>query len=296
VFSSGGDTFSAAFGNPTDAVAAALDAQRRQLREPVGEAGPLNVRMAIHSGVAGPHNGDYRSPSVYRAHRLVDLVRGSQVLLSQATRELLGGRLAPDASLRALGAYRLRGLEQPEEMFQLLAPDLPDDSELDRVLVTILFTDIVDSTATAAQLGDRRWRSLIASHHALMRDSLPRFRGREIRTTGDGIFAVFNTPTQAIECAVALREGVSSLGMQIRAGIHTGECELVGDELEGLAVHVAARVAAIAEAAEVLVSSTVTELVAGSGTTFAPRGTHIFKGVPGEWRILTVTGTARSRG
>jgi class 3 adenylate cyclase len=175
-----------------------------------------------------------------------------------------------------------------EHVYLLVAPDLPDFSALDRVLVSILFTDIVSSTATAVRLGDRSWRSLIASHHALLREYLPRFRGREIRSTGDGICAVFNTPTQAIECAVALCEAVRDLGVEIRAGIHTGECELVGNTLEGLAVHIAARVEAYAESGEILVSHTVTELVAGSGTTFTERGTHLFKGVPGEWRVFRV--------
>jgi class 3 adenylate cyclase len=156
------------------------------------------------------------------------------------------------------------------------------------VLLSILFTDIVDSTATAVRLGDRSWRSLIASHHVLMREYLPRFRGREIRSTGDGICAVFNTPTQAIECAVALCEAVRNLGVEIRAGIHTGECELVGDALEGLAVHIAARVAACAQGSEILVSRTVTELVTGSGISFTERSTEFFKGVPGEWPVFRV--------
>jgi class 3 adenylate cyclase len=156
------------------------------------------------------------------------------------------------------------------------------------VLLSILFTDIVSSTATAVRLGDRSWRTLIAGHHALLREYLPRFRGREIRSTGDGICAIFNTPTQAIECAVAICEAVRNLGVEIRAGIHTGECELVGDTLEGLAVHIAARVAACAEGSEILVSRTVTELVAGSGISFIEQGSQLFKGVPGEWHLFRV--------
>lgn len=288
VFSEGGDNFGSAFANPLDAVAAALDAQRRQRLQPNDGVGPLQVRMAIHSGLAQPHRGAYRNPNVYRAYRLSALARGGQVLLSQATQELLGGDVLRGASLRALGEYQLRDLQRLEYVFQLVAPDLADFSALDRVLLTILFTDIVSSTATAVRLGDRSWRTLIASHHALLREYLPQFRGREIRSTGDGICAVFNTPTQAIACAVAMCEAVPNLGMQIRAGIHTGECELVGDALEGLAVHIAARVSAYAEAGEVLVSRTVADLVAGSGINFIDRGTHPFKGAPGEWQILRV--------
>lgn len=288
VFTGGGDGFGSAFANPLEAVAAAREVQRRQGLEYVEEVGALHVRMAIHSGVAQPMRGGYRSPIVFRAYRLLALARGGQVLLSESTQELLEGRMLPGTSLRALGKYQLRGFERQEHVFLLVAPDLPDFSALDRVLLSILFTDIVDSTATAVRLGDRSWRSLIASHHVLMREYLPRFRGREIRSTGDGICAVFNTPTQAIECAVALCEAVRNLGVEIRAGIHTGECELVGDALEGLAVHIAARVAACAQGSEILVSRTVTELVTGSGISFTERSTEFFKGVPGEWPVFRV--------
>jgi class 3 adenylate cyclase len=288
VFTGGGDNFGSVFDNPLDAVEAAIDLQRRQRLEHVDEVGPLSVRMAIHSGVAQPYHGDYRSPNTYRAFRLAALARGGQVLISHSTQELLGGAVAPGVSLRALGEYRLRDLAQLEHVFQLVAPDLPDFSVLDRVLLAILFTDIVGSTATAVRLGDRSWRMLLATHHAVLREYLPQFRGREIRSTGDGICAVFNTPTQAIECALAMCDAVRTLEMEIRAGIHTGECELVDDVIEGLAVHIAARVCACAEAGEVLVSRPVTELVAGSGITFVDRATHLFKGVPGEWQLLRV--------
>jgi class 3 adenylate cyclase len=288
VFAEGGDNFGSAFAYPLDAVGAALEAQRRQRLENVEEVVPLKVRMAIHSGVAEAHGSGYRSPTVYRAYRLLALARGGQVLVSRSTQELLGGMIVAGASLRALGEYQLRDLEKPEHVFLLVAPDLPDFSALDRVLLSILFTDIVSSTATAMRLGDRSWRTLIASHHALLREYLPRFRGREIRSTGDGLCAVFNTPTQAIECAVAMCEAVRNLGLEIRAGIHTGECELVGDTLEGLAVHIAARIAACAQGGEVLVSRTVTELVAGSGISFTELSTQLFKGLPGEWHLLRV--------
>ncbi len=162
--------------------------------------------------------------------------------------------------------------------------------ELDRVLATVLFTDIVGSTARAVQIGDQRWRDLLATHHALVRRELTRFRGREVKTTGDGFLATFDGPARAIRCACAIRDGVRPLGIEIRAGLHTGECELMGDDVGGIAVHIGARVAAGAAPSEVLVSSTVKDLVAGAGLRFADRGTHALHGVPGEWRLFAVEG------
>jgi pimeloyl-ACP methyl ester carboxylesterase len=157
--------------------------------------------------------------------------------------------------------------------------------EPDRVLATILFTDIVGSTERAAELGDRRWRELLAAHHAVVRRELDRFRGVELDTAGDGFFASFDGPARAIACANAVVERVGELGIALRAGIHTGECERVGGKLAGLAVNVGARVAAAAGPGEVLVSSTVKDLVAGSGIQFEGRGVRELKGLPGEWRL-----------
>jgi len=168
----------------------------------------------------------------------------------------------------------------------LTAPPEPD-----RVLATILFTDIVGSTARAVELGDGAWRELLARHHLLVRGELARFRGEELDTTGDGFFAAFDGPGRAIECARAIRESVRSLGLEIRAGLHTGECERLDGKLGGIAVPTGARIAAVAEPGEVLVSSTVRDLVAGSGIEFADRGTHQLKGVPGEWRLYAVSGS-----
>jgi class 3 adenylate cyclase len=159
---------------------------------------------------------------------------------------------------------------------------------LDRVLATVLFTDIVGSTQLAADLGDRRWRELLESHNTLVRGELGRFRGRELNTAGDGFLATFDGPARAIACAASIRDQVRRLGLEIRAGLHTGELELDGAEIRGIAVHTGARVAGIAGSGEVLVSSTVKDLVAGSGLEFADRGTHELKGVPGEWRLFAV--------
>jgi class 3 adenylate cyclase len=159
--------------------------------------------------------------------------------------------------------------------------------EPDRVLATVLFTDIVGSTERARELGDRRWRELLDRHDATARAQLERFQGRLVKTTGDGLLATFDGPARAIRCATSLRE---QLPVLIRAGLHTGEVELRGDDVGGIAVHIGARVAALAGASEVLVSRTVKDLVAGSGIEFTDRGVHTLKGVPDEWQLYAVTG------
>ena len=156
----------------------------------------------------------------------------------------------------------------------------------DRVLATVLFADIVDSTRHLADLGDNRWRELLEQFYAVLRGQLERFRGREIDTAGDGLFATFDGPARAIRCACATCEAVSPLGIAIRIGLHTGECEVLGEKVSGIAVHLGARVMAMAGPGEVLVSSTVKDLVAGSALRFTDRGAHSLKGVPGEWHLF----------
>jgi class 3 adenylate cyclase len=160
--------------------------------------------------------------------------------------------------------------------------------EQDRVLATVLFTDIVGSTERAAALGDRRWRELVTQHHALVRHELARHRGREIDTAGDGFLAAFDGPARAIRCASAIGDAVRPLGIRIRAGLHTGECEVIADKLGGIAVHIGARIAGLAAPGEVLVSSTVRDLVAGSGLRFQDRGAQLLRGIPGEWRLFAL--------
>jgi class 3 adenylate cyclase len=163
------------------------------------------------------------------------------------------------------------------------------EREPDRMLATVMFTDIVDSTRRAAELGDSGWRDLLQRHDGLVRRALERHRGREVKRTGDGFLATFDGPARGIHCAASIAEGVRSLGIDVRAGLHTGECEVMNGDVGGLAVHIGARVMACAEAGEVLVSSTVKDLVVGSGIDFQDRGSRELKGVPGQWRLFAVS-------
>jgi class 3 adenylate cyclase len=158
----------------------------------------------------------------------------------------------------------------------------------DRMLATVLFTDIVDSTRRAAEIGDRDWHALLDAHDAIVRVQLNNFRGREVNTSGDGFLAMFDGPQRAIRCAMSIRDAVQALGIEVRAGLHTGECEVRGDDIGGIGVHIGARVSALADPNDVLVSSTLRDLVIGSGLEFEDRGTHELKGVPGEWHLFAV--------
>jgi class 3 adenylate cyclase len=205
----------------------------------------------------------------------------------------------PGARLAELpGADFVPHLGDQEQLFAQLESFLADvreqeqwPTEPDRLLATVLFTDITGSTSRAVELGDRAWRELLERHHALVRRQLVRFRGQEVDTAGDGFFASFDGPARAIRCACAITNSLSELDLEIRAGLHTGECELVDGKVAGIAVHIGARVASHAEPGEVLVSQTVKDLVAGSGLSFQDRGTHELKGVPGEWHLYSVRGS-----
>ena len=176
-----------------------------------------------------------------------------------------------------------------DEIEEFLTGDRPAPTD-DRTLATVLFTDIVGSTGHAARLGDRRWLDLRAAHDELVRSHLERFRGREIATTGDGFLAIFDGPARAVRCAAEIASSVRSLGLEIRAGLHSGEVELQGAQVAGIAVHIAARVMALAEAGRVLVSGTVKDLVVGSPIRFTDRGPHSLRGVPGRWSVYEVAG------
>ena len=202
-----------------------------------------------------------------------------------------GARLLELPAERCLpaGAALDRVMDEIERFLQLVWDSGGwDEPEPDRVLATVLFTDIVGSSERALTLGDRAWQELLVTHDAQVRRQLMRFRGREVNTTGDGFVASFDGPARAIRCAQAIADGVRQLGIEIRAGLHTGECELVNGSVAGIAVHTGARVAAEAQPGEVLVSSTVKDLVAGSGIRFDDRGVHELRGIPGDWRLFAV--------
>ena len=174
-----------------------------------------------------------------------------------------------------------------DEVAQFLTGELPP-IETERVLATVLFTDIVNSTKCATEIGNQRWRDLLERHHSLVRNELKRFRGQEMDTAGDGFFAIFDGPARAIRCACSIRNVVSQIGISVRAGLHTGECEVLADKVSGIAVHIGARVMNKAGSGEVLVSSTVKDLVAGSDIRFIDRDVHTLRNIPGEWRLYSV--------
>ena len=219
--------------------------------------------------------GDKTVP-VEAGRYLAEHIRGARYL------ELPGD----DHLLQAFGPEVLDQLIDEVEEFITGARSGP---EPDRVLVTVLFTDIVSSTERAAAVGDRRWRELLDGYLGVVRRQLERFRGREVDTAGDGLFAVFDGPARGIRCACAIRDAVRSLGLEVRAGLHTGECEIAGPKVSGIAVHTGARIAAAAHPQEILTSGTVKDLVAGSGIQFDDRGSHVLKGVPGDWRLFAVS-------
>ncbi|MGH2446550.1 MAG: alpha/beta fold hydrolase [Candidatus Limnocylindria bacterium] len=217
-----------------------------------------------------------RPPGRERARYVAERIRDARLVELPAFDDIFVWVLddVHDAAQEAIGAF-MRGLRTPA------APT--------RTLTTILFTDIVGSTETAARLGDAGWRDLLGRHHALVRRELARFQGVELDTAGDGFFATFDGPARAVQAAVAIGPALRDLGVEVRAGVHTGECELHDGKVVGIAVSIGARISSLAVAGEVLVSSTVKDLVAGSGIAFADRGTHALKGVPGEWHVFAVT-------
>ena len=234
-----------------------------------------HVLPAIHVPALVMHRSGDRVTRVEQGRYLAEHIPGAKFV-----------ELAGDDHMPAVG----NGDAIIDEIGEFLTGVRP--VEIDRVLATILFTDIVGSTERALALRDRRWRELLEQYYATVRRELARFRGREIDRAGDGLFAAFDGPARAIRCACRIRDEVRSLGLEVRSGLHAGECEVLGDKIGGIAVHIGARVAAAAEPGEVLVSNTVKDLVAGSGIAFKDRGTHALRGLPGEWALFVVTGAA----
>jgi class 3 adenylate cyclase len=237
--------------------------------------------------------GEYDVRSVLPSIRVPTLVmhRRDDSLIDPRHSEYIAERI-PGAKLVMLeGSDNLMVAGDSEAILDEIEEFLTGTRQVrapDRVLATVMFTDIVDSTRRASELGDRRWSQLLESHDELVRRKLEHWNGREIKTTGDGFLATFDGPARAIQCAKAIAYDVNSLGVAIRAGLHTGECEMRGDDVAGMAVHIGARVGSLAGPGEVLVSSTVKDLVVGSGIDFADHGEHELKGVPGGWRVYRV--------
>ena len=200
-------------------------------------------------------------------------------ILLQGVRAVARGDalLSPGITRRLIGAFAA----DP-------APAFPSGSSTDRILATVMFSDIISSTERAAEIGDRRWRNVLDSHDELVRKELAAHGGREIKTTGDGFLALFDAPARAIRCAVAVRDGLKALGIDVRIGLHSGEVELRGNDVGGIAVNIGARVADSGSEGDIVVSSTVRDLVAGSGIDFVSRGEHALKGVPERWRLFAV--------
>ena len=230
------------------------------------------------------------------------------MLLSASTTAIVQEALLEELGLRDLGVYCLQSLPRPERIFQLIIPGLPADfpplqtldartgprsgSAGERVLTTVLFTDIVGATERLVALGDRPWREILVQPRVLVRRELAHFGGHEVETVGDSFLATVDRPASAVRCACAIREAVKELGIEVRMGVHAGEVEHEEESPIGITVHIGARVTSLAGPGEVLVSSTVRDLMAGSGITFTDRGTHILRGLPGEWRLFTPDGPA----
>jgi len=293
-----GDSFFMVFPRATQAVAAAVAMQRALAATAWPEGGAVLVRIGLHTGEPIQTAGGYTGLDVIRGTRIRDAGHGGQVLLSKSTAALVEDALLNGLSLRDLGAYRLKNLPRPERIFQLMIPDLPTDfpplRSLDtrerapgRVLTTVLFVDLVGATAQLVALGDRRWREVQTQYTALVRQELARYGGEEITVVADEIFAVFDGAVAAIRCGCAIRDSVQGLGMAVRVGIHAGEVESDDRTMSGITVFTGSRITRAAQPSEVLVSNTVKELVAGSGITFTDRGTHLLRGLPGEWRLFT---------
>jgi class 3 adenylate cyclase len=298
-----GDSFFVVFLRATQAVAAAVAIQRALAAEPWPEGGAVRVRIGLHTGEPIRTAEGYTGLDVIRGARIKEAGHGGQVLLSKSTAALVEDALIDGLSLRDLGAHRLKGLPRPERIFQLIIPDLPADfpplRSLDvrgrvrpglapgRVLTTVLFVDIAGAMELVVALGDRRWLEVRARYSELVRQELARHGGEEINVVGDQILAVFDGAAAAIRCGRAIRDAMQGLGMAVRVGIHAGEVEYGDGTASGITVFTVIRITGAAQPGEVLVSHTVKDLVAGSGITFTDRGTHLLRGLPGEWRLFT---------
>jgi class 3 adenylate cyclase len=297
-----GDSFFVVFARATRAAAAAVAIQRALAAAAWPEGGALRVRIGMHTGEPIRTAEGYTGLDVIRGARIKEAGHGGQVLLSKATAALIEETLVSDLVLRDLGPHRLKGLPRPERIFQLVISDLPSDFPPlqslgvrgrahagltpGRVLTMVLFVDMVGAVARAVALGDRRWLELRAQYTALVRQEIARHGGEEVDMVGDEFLAVFDGAVAAIRCGCAIRDSVQALGVEVKVGIHAGEVEHDDKSITGVTVFTGSRITQVAQPGDVLVSSTVKDLAAGSGVTFTDRGTHTLKGLPGEWRLF----------
>jgi class 3 adenylate cyclase len=257
----------------------------------------------MHTGGPIRTAASYTGLDVIRGARTKKAGHGGQVLLSKSTAALIEDALIDGLRLPDLGAHRLKGLPRPERIFQLMIPDLPADfpplQSLDthgrprpglapgRGLTTVFFVDMVGAMERLVALGDCHWREVQTQYTALVRQELARHGGEEVNIVGDEIFAVFDSAAAAIRCGCAIRDAVRELGMAVRVGIHAGEVEYDDRIISGITVYTGSCITGLAQPGKVLVSNPVRELVAGTGITFTDRGTHLLRGLPGEWRLFT---------
>jgi class 3 adenylate cyclase len=298
-----GDAFLVVFRRATQAVAAAVQIQRALATASWPQGGTVRVRIGIHTGEPIRTTEGYTGLDVIRAARIKEAGHGGQVLLSASTSAIVQDALLDEVDLRDLGIHRLKSLPRPERIFQLIIPGLPADfpplqtldartgprsgAEGARALTTVLFTDITGATERLVALGDHHWREILIQHRVLVRRELAHYGGHEVEIVGDSFFVTFESPASAVRCACAIRDAVKELGIEVRVGVHAGEVEHDEESLIGITVHIGSRVTGVASPSEVLVSSTVRDLMAGSGITFTDRGTHILRGIPGEWQLFT---------
>ena len=281
-----GDGIMASFVSVSAAVAFAIAVQAKVSQRNEDASIPFHMKIGVSAGEPVTDNSeDLFGAAVELAARLCDAARAGDVLVSTAVRELCVGK---QFRFDDLGAIQLKGLADSTHVYSVILTGERQQLDATRRLTTVLFTDIVGSTERAAELGDKRWADLLKAHHEVVRSELKRFGGEEVDTAGDGFFATFDGTARAVRCACAIRDSVGTLGLQVRAGVHTGEVDTVRENLTGLTVHIGARISAVARPDEVLVSQTVTDLVVGSGLEFADRGRRKLKGVPGTWRLFSV--------
>jgi class 3 adenylate cyclase len=293
-----GDTVYAAFRTPVDAVnvgvAIVRAIDRYNERSPATE---IRIGLAIHAGESVRQGGDFVGSSVALASQLAHAGRHGQILVTGTVHGLL--RTSDVPPMIDLGVWGPHGIGQTVHVYEVVVPDRKanaSDGHHPRRLLAVLFTDIARSTDRAVEVGDRGWGDIVERHHATVRRQLELHHGIEIDTAGDGFFATFDSPSRAIGCALTIRDEIHAMGLEVREGIHVGECEIIAGKVGGIAVVVGARTREAAEPGEVLTTQTVRDIVAGGDFSFSARGVRSLKGIPGRWRLYTVeAGPPRQR-